>query len=370
MRILSLCLSPSQGGLELYAYRSMQWLLRRGLLEIAVVRPKTPLYDWIQADNVNVQTLDATGSWPFSAAWTLAGMIENNHIDAVHINWGRDLNLAVLAKRLSKQGFALVYSRHMRLPKSKRDPYHRLIYQQVDRLIVTTREMYGQARRNLPINDARIHHLYLGVQPPKPAGNIEWEGFLARVALNPDRFTVGLFGRVEHEKGQHVLVDAIRTAVDSGCDIQAVVVGHPMNPSYYAGLKEQIANRQLEGRIGLYGFIRNANRFMRYCDAVVLSSYCEHFGLVLIEAMHAGVVVIGTAAGGVPEIIDDGVSGLLCNPGDANNLAEKITQLYNNPAVKHALAKAGHKRARNSFSEAHHFESLTDQFQLAVNKLR
>lgn len=366
MRILSLCLSPDRGGLEIYAYQSMQWLLQVGLLEMVVVHPTTPLNDWVQAENVNVQTLEAKGSWPFKAARSLARTIENNRIDAVHINWGRDLNLAVLAKYLSKQDVALVYSRHMRLPYRKRNPYHRWIYKQVDRLIVTTGEMYDQALQNLPLEHTRVHHLYLGVQPPKPADSNEWEGLLAEVDLTPNRFTVGLFGRVEHEKGQHVLIDAIRNVVDSGCDVQALIVGQPMTAAFYNGLQQQIAEQRLENRIGLHGFITNANRFMHYCDVVVLTSYCEHFGLVLIEAMHNGVPVVGTAAGGVPEIIENGVSGLLCQPGDANDLAEQIVRLYNNPAVSDTLASNGLNRAREIFSETRHFESLAKHLRDTV----
>ena len=369
MRILSLCSSYALGGLELYTYRSMEWFRERGHLELSVVRPSTPFDEWLRSNEFDYRNLDARATWPLKTAWSLSKIIDDKLIDAVHINWGEDLRLAVFAKRLSKQKPALVYSRHMRIPGSKRDPYHRWFYQKVDLVIVTTKEMHAQAIAHLPIDTERVHHLYLGVAQPRPVAPEECEHFWMDGELNRDRFSIGLFGRVEHTKGQHVLVDAMHRLVGSGCDVQAVIVGEAMNPTYYNNLKKQIIDHSLQDRVRLQGLIPDANRLMPCFDVVVLSSYCEHFGLVLIEAMHAGVTVIGTKAGGVPEIIDDGTTGLLCEPGNAIDLAAKIEQLYRNEEMKKTFALRGQERARLVFSEAQHFEALYNHFERTVNRL-
>ena len=365
MKILSLCLSYAQGGLELYAFRSMQVLREYGHLKRIVVRPSTPMYKWVSTEGLQFDSLRPQGDWSFSAARSLARIIDQEQIDAIHINWGNDLKLAVLAKWLSKRKPALVYSRHMRIPVSKRDPYHRWIYQQVDRFIVTTKEMYGQAITNLPIAPDRVFQLYLGVRPPEPVESKRCAEFFKETSLVRNRFSIGLFGRIEHTKGQHILIDAVRLLVDAGCDVQAIIIGQAMDPNYQQGLEQRIADNMLLDRIQLHGFMADANRLMQCFDVIVLPSYSEHFGLVLVEAMYTGVAVVGTAAGGVPEIVDDGATGLLCEPGNASDLADKIRRLYEEESTRQSLAKAGQDRARELFSETRHFKTLCDHFEEA-----
>ena len=366
MKILSLCLSYARGGLELYAFRSMQVFREFGYLQRVVMQPSTPMYEWVCAEGFDFDSLEPKGTWSFSTARSLARILDREQIDAIHINWGNDLKLAVLAKRLSKRKPALVYSRHMRIPGSKRDPYHRWIYQQVDRLIVTTKEMYDQAITNLPIAPECVHQLYLGVRPPEAVGNNKCRQFFEKLGLDRARFSIGLFGRIEHTKGQHILVDAVRRLVDSGCDVQAIMIGQTMDPTYQHSLQQRIADNALRDRLRVHDFMADANRLMRCFDVVVLPSYSEHFGLVLIEAMYTGVAAVGTAAGGVPEIIDDGASGLLCEPGSANDLADKIKRLYDDQTMRESLAKAGQVRARELFSEPRHFEVLRHHFEQVV----
>lgn len=366
MKILSLCLSDARGGLELYALRSMQVFREFGYLKRVVVRPSTPMCEWVRAEGLDFDNLEPKGDWSFRVARSLAGILDREQIDAIHINWGNDLKLAALGKRLSKRKPALVYSRHMRIPGSKRDPYHRWIYQQVDCLIVTTKEMYAQATTNLPINPERVHQLYLGVQPFEPVAGNKCHQFFRMLDLDRNRFSLGLFGRIEHTKGQHILVDAVRHLLNSGCDVQAVMIGQTMDPIYQHDLERRIVNDALQDRMRFHDFMADANRLMQCFDVVVLPSYSEHFGLVLIEAMYAGVAVIGTAAGGVPEIIEDGAVGLLCEPGNATDLARKIKRLYDDGAMRESLAKAGQARARELFSEPRHFEVLRHHFERAV----
>ncbi|MDJ0957009.1 MAG: glycosyltransferase family 4 protein [Arenicellales bacterium] len=366
MKILSLCLSYARGGLELYAFRSMQVFQELGYLKRVVVRPSTPMYEWVQAEGLDFDSLKTTGNWSFGSARSLAGILDREQIDIIHINWGNDLKLAVLAKRFSKRKPALVYSRHMRIPGSKQDPYHRWIYRQVDRLIVTTKEMYDQATTNLPITRDRVSQLYLGIRPPEAVGCNRCTEFFEELDLSQDRFSIGLFGRIEHTKGQHILVDAVRHLVNSGCDVQAVIIGQAMEPTYQHGIEQRIADNDLRDRIRVHDFMADANRLMRCFDVVVLPSYSEHFGLVLIEAMYTGVAVVGTAAGGAPEIIHDGVTGLLCEPGNASHLADKIRHLYDDQSMRESLAKAGQDRAQELFSEARHFEALFHYFEQAI----
>ena len=100
-------------------------------------------------------------------------------------------------------------------------------------------------------------------------------------------------------------------------------------------------------------------------DAVVLASKCETFGLVLPEAMRAGVAVVGSNCGGVPEIIEHDKTGLLFESENVEDLNRQLRKLIDEPEFCQKLAKAGKTDADERFSEEKHFQRLLEIFQNA-----
>ena len=93
-------------------------------------------------------------------------------------------------------------------------------------------------------------------------------------------------------------------------------------------------------------------------DVSVLATRKETFGLVLIEAQCLGIPVIGTDAGGVPEIIDDGENGLMVTPEDPEALADAIYRLYGDSRLRRDIATAGKRTMADRFSLETHIVSL------------
>ena len=100
-------------------------------------------------------------------------------------------------------------------------------------------------------------------------------------------------------------------------------------------------------------------------DAVVLATKCETFGLVLPEAMRAGVTVIGSNCGGVPEIIKHEKTGLLFESEDVADLTKQLSKIVLDQDFCKKLAKAGKEDADKRFSEEKHFERLLELFESA-----
>lgn len=364
MRILQLCLSDGMGGLELYALKVINQLYKRGNNVPPVITPHTFIAGRLDEAGIPYNGLiSSLPFFPLVSAWRLARLIEKNKVDIVHMHWGQDLTLASMAKWFSRRPVKLIYTRQMEMVHSKKDPYHSLLYKQVDRFIVITRQLYDWAAKNLPLSSDKIALIYYGV----PDGTMENEALLEtfrdKAGLSPKSFKIALFGRIEEGKGQHLLIKAVEEMVDNGRDVEVVLIGKAMDEDYLVLLMEDIKTRGLSNRIHYCGFHKRPMEIMVCFDVVVLASYNETFGLVLIEAMRQGVAVIGSDAGGVPEIIDDNETGLLFETRNYKSLALKLEKLIEDSSLREQLAKAGKEKAGRMFTEEKHFRELEQIFR-------
>ena len=106
---------------------------------------------------------------------------------------------------------------------------------------------------------------------------------------------------------------------------------------------------------------------MQLCDCIALTTVNEAFGLVLPEAMRAGIAVIGSNNGGVPEIIDHKETGLLFESQNENSLYQQIRYFYENSALKEKIATQGKEKADQMFDDNKHFQTL-ENFMLDIVK--
>jgi glycosyltransferase involved in cell wall biosynthesis len=172
----------------------------------------------------------------------------------------------------------------------------------------------------------------------------------AELGIPDDVFLVGSFSRLHPWKGQTVLLDAVARMPG----VHALVVGGALfsgEAPYEAELRSRAQLPGFAGRVHMLGARDDVPRLLAACDVVVHASVlAEPFGRVLVEAMLARRPVVATAAGGVPEVVSDGETGVLVPPGDARALGEAIDALRRDPARVAALARRGADHARSRFS--------------------
>lgn len=173
---------------------------------------------------------------------------------------------------------------------------------------------------------------------------------------SPDTFVMTIVGQIAPWKRQEDAIEALRLLVARGLDAKLWVVGEPKfreeNIAYAERLKTMAAAADLAGRVVFTGFRSDIKEICRAADLLVLCSDNEPFGRVLIEAMGEGIPVVGTRAGGVPEIVTEGASGLLYEVGDVRALADRIGELIAQPARRLDMGRAAYDRARREFGIA------------------
>lgn len=151
--------------------------------------------------------------------------------------------------------------------------------------------------------------------------------------------------RLHKQKGIETLVRAVKTVHDKGYKVRSLVVGE-------GDLKEKISRliEELEAPVSLTGFQSDVYPFINSCHIFILPSNWEGFGLSLVEAMNCGKPVIASRVGGIPEVVEENVTGLLCCPSNVDSLADSIIQLIENPDSGKKMGLAGKERVEKLFS--------------------
>jgi glycosyltransferase involved in cell wall biosynthesis len=197
-------------------------------------------------------------------------------------------------------------------------------------------------------------------------------------------------GRISPEKGLHILLDAFRIVVQHYPQVELQIIGPPwraplefLDPlsedhkvtelvalydGSYPGYLQQLAHSlNIAGQVTFTGFIPQRSDLIKHfqqADIFVFPSvWNETFGMPLVEAMACQVPVVATGVGGMPEVINDGKSGLLVNPGDAPALADAILRLLTHAELRQSMGKAGLRRVLNLFSWERIAEKLLCQYK-------
>jgi glycogen synthase len=176
----------------------------------------------------------------------------------------------------------------------------------------------------------------------------------------PDKFTVLYVGRLERRKGIQDLFQAIPQILKRFPNVEFIIAGN--DNSQYDGFRQKTGVdyptyfadhfRDAAPRVQFLGGVSDSRLQQLYqaCDVFVAPSVYESFGLIYLEAMNYAKPVIGCRAGGIPEVIDDGVTGKLVDPESPIALAEAVVSLLQAPAKLREMGLAGRQRLLEKFT--------------------
>ncbi len=196
------------------------------------------------------------------------------------------------------------------------------------------------------IEPARVETVYEGVDVDRiqaePPASIHKELWLPAHAP-----IVGAIGALTAEKGHRHLIDAAALVVREEPDARFVVLGEG---DLRSSLERQIRQLRLEKHVFLPGFRADVLAFLRSFDVFVMPSLAEGLGTSLLDAMAASKATVATRTGGIPEVVADGVTGLLVPPRDHDALARAIVELLKDSGLRERMGRAGLQRVRTLFS--------------------
>jgi L-malate glycosyltransferase len=280
------------------------------------------------------------------AAWRLSRLIKRLGPDIVHAHDPHGVAMAALALSMSTQLAKppLVASRRVDF-HLKNNSMSRWKYRQVDCFICAS-----EAIRQMLVADgvpaARAVTVYEGIDLERvdaaPPAKLHEELWLPHHAP-----IVGNVAALVPHKGQRHLIEAAALVVRQVPDARFVIAGEgQLRPA----LERQIKEHHLEKHVLLAGFRPDVLSLHKAFDIFVMSSVTEGLGTSLLDAMACAKPVVATSAGGIPEVVADGETGLIVPPRDHQALADAIVRLLKEPALQQRLGTSGRARVQERFS--------------------
>jgi len=354
---------PFQGGADLYVATLLAHLDRERFDPMVLVLAKAPareipLCDRLEEASIEHEVLEAPHKMrPSYLSWTLK-KLRDAGADLVHAHEYKSGLIGLYGAR--RAGASAVATAHGWTANSTRARLYEALEKRLLRRfngVIACSEFMRRDLLGLGIAPERVPVVYSASELP-PTG--DGREFRRTAGLGEELFLIGTLGRLSREKGQGTLIEALREVRTHFPGAAALLAGEgPDRPTI-----EGEARRM--GLSGAVTFMPSLSRprlgsFFEAIDLFVLPSMRENLPLALIEAMHAGRPVVATAVGGVPELIEHGVTGLLVPPGDPEALARAIIDLAKDEALRERLASEARLRAGERFT-AERFAEQTGEF--------
>jgi len=261
----------------------------------------------------------------------LTRLIKTLRPDIIHTHSAKAGFLGRLAG--AAQGIPVVHTPHafpflMEGGRCKKNLYRlleRLVQPKTAALIAVSQEE-ARAARELGFNPERIHHIPNGTRYPS----------VSAPATAPRR-AIGFFGRLCRQKGADLLLRAV-----AGIDAEVYLHG---NGEDEAALRGQCRHLRIGHRVHFMGGCpqRDVVETMREYAVIAVPSRWEGFPYVVLDAFAAGVPVVAARVGGIPDIVQDGINGVLVPSGDSPTLAAALTTLLNDPLRRQTLTTTAQK---------------------------
>jgi glycosyltransferase involved in cell wall biosynthesis len=227
-------------------------------------------------------------------------------------------------------------------------------------------ELCGASRRLAAGSCSVVHD---GLPMPAIPNEADRRAARGTLQLSQDKLLVLFAGQMIERKGVADLLNAWRLVRAKWADrAELVLVGDDLeNDGSYRKQMESLA-RQLECGARFVGFQRNVPQWLAAADVCVVPSHAEPLGNATLEAMAHARPVIGCHVGGIPEMVDEGVTGLLVPPHDPTKLAEAISRLLQDENLRRRLGAAARGRCEERFSLKAHVDAVVAQYGLALKR--
>ena len=328
MRVLELSTARIWGGGEVHLRALCFGLLRRGHDVTVACERDGPLGRVLTDDGLTLSPLSSEED-----AAALARLSVANRIDLIHAHQSKGARLAVAARYLAGRPRAIM-TRHALGPLDEDLPRRGLAR------VIAVSEAVARDCRADGFSADQVTVVPNGINPARfrpglPPASRE------QLGLPPEARTIVLVGRLIKDKGVLTALEALLPLV-AQTGFYLLILGEGEKR---AKMERLVRRTELAERVLFLGLQADVRPFLTLAEVVVAPGPREAFGLAILEAMALERPVVAVDAGGVPEVITDGVNGFLVPDGDGMALAAAVFRLAEDPGLRRRLSEAARERA-------------------------
>ncbi len=308
--------------------------LRQRLLERGV---ETHLVEW--------------NAWyDFRLPRALMSLTRREKVDLIHSHLPDQNFYACVAGRLSGTKTIVTYHGPVELAHADRakEAFKLRVVRSVAARITVVCDYVGNLLIERGFPSSKVVRIYNGVAMERFSQSLNGH-FRGELGFSKEQKLVGMIANIRRPKGYEFFVRAARQVADRMPDARFVAVGD-IDKTLGPPLKTLVDELGLQNRFFFVGTRADVPEVLSSLDIFVLSSLSEGFPLATLEAMAAGKPVVVTNTGGTSEVVQDGSTGFLVPPGDANALAARMCQLLENPAQAKDMGVHARERIESEFT--------------------
>ncbi len=320
---------------------------------VAVLDEVGEIGERLLADGFVVEHLHRQAGIDRGCARRLDAFAKREGADILHAHQYTPFFQAMLSRGLlgSRPVLFTEHGRHFPdLPSRKRAIVNRLMLRRRDRLVGVGGAVRQALIDNEGLPSGRVEVVYNGVdlQALAAAAPDARPRIRAEFGFSDTDSVVVQVARLHELKDHQTALRAIQEAVRQQPTVRLLIVGEG---DQRATIEASIRKLKLEQHVRLAGNRADVADLLAAADVFLMSSISEGIPLTIIEAMAAGLPVVSTAVGGIPEMIRHAENGFLANSGDSSGLASSLVLLQQNPTLRNTVAVAGREQAMQSFSQ-------------------
>lgn len=358
VRVAHLVIGGDVAGGQLVALQLARALLERGGTPLVIVPAQGTFTELLARERIATHELDLGRLARADAPLRLARLLVRERVDLLHTHTMLAGNVhARLAGLLAR----VPVVSHIHIEDAFRpQPAVRLVQQLLDN--ATARLCARVIAVSDGTRDALLRQGYPAAKTTTIRNGIDAEAVAAvagdgegarrSLGVAATAPLIGEIARLCDVKGQLELIRAVARLSDRLPKLRLVLVGDDLESAgaYRVRLEKEARDLGVADRVIFAGYRRDVPAVLASLDVLALPSHAEGLPIVVLEAMAVGTPVVATAVGGTPELVEDGVTGVLVPPGDPERLADALGALLGSPGRRGSMGVAARERVRTRFS--------------------
>lgn len=325
------------GGQEHRIFKEMIAMREAGHTLEAICQPHAQLAKRLSEEGFVVHAMKMDGHLNFVlGVLKIRNILKQRRIDVLNTHSRRDTILAATAGRLAGTPL-IVRTRHLANPVNSL-----LAYTWLPHCVTTDSQFVREQLIRKGVSPERVQTIYT---PVLPAPVIEHSTLRQELGLTHEAVIVGCVAVMRANKGHRELIEAMVPLFSLRPHLHLVLVGS--GEPVFTEVRQLVDRLGLQARIHLLGRRDDVGNLMAGFDIFCLATRLEASGMVFLEAASAGLPVIGTAVGGVPEMLEHGRTGFVVALDDTEQMRHTLLTLIDDPALRRQMGQAGYDRIWN-----------------------